>query len=133
MDIGDRISGATRTRAGRVLRLTKPVRLAEARISPNRRGIVSQPCGLPSRGGASEEGRGVIVGELRNAVRLLLPFIEAFTPLVAAAKDPQEAQKYFDQMMYYVEQAKLPASKRKRLSYPRAVWGKGESLPHRRE
>jgi hypothetical protein len=59
--------------------------------------------------------------------------IAAFTPLVANAKDPQEAQKYFDQMMYYVGQAKLPNRKRKRPSYPRMVWGKGGSFPHRKE
>jgi hypothetical protein len=58
--------------------------------------------------------------------------VEAFTPLVANAKSPQEAQKYFDQMMYYVGQAKLPKRKKRRPSYPRAVWGKPKSFPHRR-
>lgn len=58
--------------------------------------------------------------------------IEAFTPLVANASSPQEAQKYFDQMMYYVGQAKLPQRKKSRPSYPRAVWGKPKSFPHRR-
>jgi len=59
--------------------------------------------------------------------------VEAFTPLVANAKSPQEAQKYFDQMMYYVGQAKLPKRKKKRPSYPRTIWGKPKSFPHRRE
>jgi hypothetical protein len=59
--------------------------------------------------------------------------IAAFTPLMANARDPQEAQKYFDQMMYYVGQAKLPNRKRKRPSYPRMVWGKGGSFPHRKK
>jgi hypothetical protein len=59
--------------------------------------------------------------------------IEAFTPLVANASSPQEAQKYFDQMMYYVGQAKLPQRKKRRPTYPRAVWGKPKSFPHRRD
>ena len=59
--------------------------------------------------------------------------VEAFTPLVANAKSPQEAQKYFDQMMYFVGQARLPNRKKQRPSYPRAVWGKPKSFPHNRE
>jgi hypothetical protein len=38
-----------------------------------------------------------------------------------------------DQMMYYVQQARLPKRRRKRPSYPRQVWGKGASFPHREE
>jgi hypothetical protein len=59
--------------------------------------------------------------------------IEAFTPLVATAKNQQEAQRYFDRMMYYVGQAKLPKRRKKRPSYPRAIWGKGATFPSRRE
>ena len=59
--------------------------------------------------------------------------VEAFTPLVVNANSPQEAQKYFDQMMYYVGQAKLPKRNKRRPSYPRAVWGKPKSFPHRRK
>lgn len=59
--------------------------------------------------------------------------IETFAPLVAAAQNPEEAQMYFDRMMYYVGQAKLPKRRRKRPSYPRAVWGKGAKFPNRRE
>ena len=59
--------------------------------------------------------------------------VEAFTPLVANANSPQEAQKYFDQMMYYVGQAKLPKRNKRRPTYPRAVWGKPKSFPHRRK
>jgi hypothetical protein len=70
--------------------------------------------------------RGYSFTRVRNVV-------EAFTPLVANAKSPQEAQKYFDQMMYYVGQAKLPKRKKQRPSYPRATWGKPKSFPHRRE
>jgi hypothetical protein len=59
--------------------------------------------------------------------------IEVFAPLVAAATDHQEARKYHDQMMHYVQQAILPKRRRKRPAYPRAVWGKGESFPRRKE
>lgn len=55
--------------------------------------------------------------------------VETFTPLVVAATDPQQAQRAFDQMMYYVQQAKLP--KRERPSYPRKIWNRGERYPHR--
>jgi len=58
--------------------------------------------------------------------------IEAFTPLIAAAQSPEEAQQHFDRMMYYVGQAKLPKRTRSRPSYPRAVWHKGGSFPNRK-
>jgi hypothetical protein len=77
-------------------------------------------------GRAGKPPRGYSFTRVRNVV-------EAFTPLVANAKSPQEAQKYFDQMMYYVGQAKLPNSKKRRPSYPRAVWGKPKSFPRHRE
>jgi hypothetical protein len=55
--------------------------------------------------------------------------IHAFAPKIAAAADPQEAKRQFDLMMYYVQQAKLPRRRRKRPSYPRAVWNKGARFP----
>jgi hypothetical protein len=58
--------------------------------------------------------------------------IEAFTPLIANAPTPQQAQNYCDQMMYYVGQAPLPKRRKRRPSYPRARWGKPQSLPHHR-
>ena len=58
--------------------------------------------------------------------------IETFTPLVATARNKREAQKYFDLMMYYAAQAKLPKRHQKRPSYPRAVWNKGDSFPNRK-
>ena len=79
--------------------------------------IAAERAGIPPRGYSFTRVRNVV---------------EAFTPLVANAKSPQEAQKYFDQMMYYVGQAKLPKRKKRRPSYPRAVWGKPKSFPHRR-
>lgn len=58
--------------------------------------------------------------------------IEAFSPLAAAAKNEQEAQKYLDLMLYYVGQSKLPRRNQKRPPYPRAVWRKRQSFPSRR-
>jgi hypothetical protein len=76
--------------------------------------IAAESAGLPPRSYSFTRVRNVI---------------QAFQPLVANAKTPQEAQKYFDQMMYYVGQAKLPKRKKRRPSYPRAVWGKPKSFP----
>lgn len=80
--------------------------------------IAAERAGIPPRGYSFTRVRNIV---------------EAFTPLVANAKSPQEAQKYFEQMMYYVGQAKLPNRKKRRPSYPRAVWGKPKSFPHQRE
>ncbi len=57
--------------------------------------------------------------------------IQTFAPKIANAKSEDEAQKYVDTLMYYVEQAKLPKRKTKRRSYPRAVWPKHKSYPAR--
>lgn len=51
--------------------------------------------------------------------------VHKFAPVLAAAKNPREAKQIFDQMMHYVQQAKLPRRKGKRPSYPRAVWKRG--------
>ena len=80
--------------------------------------LAAERTGIPPRGYSFTRVRNVIA---------------AFTPLVANANDQQEAQRYFDQMMYYVAQAKLPKRQRKRPSYPRAVWSKGERFPSRKE
>lgn len=56
--------------------------------------------------------------------------LRTFLPLIAACPPGPEAQRLFDRMMYYVGQAKLP--KRKRPSYPRAVWAKPHTFPHRK-
>jgi len=56
--------------------------------------------------------------------------INAFAPLIANAQDQREGRRLFDKMMYYVGQAKLP--KRKRPSYPRAVWGRPQVYPKRK-
>ncbi len=59
--------------------------------------------------------------------------INAFAPLIANAKDEREGRRLFDKMMYYVGQAKLPKRNRKRRSYPRAVWGRPQAYPKRKE
>lgn len=57
--------------------------------------------------------------------------LETFAPLVASASEP-DAERLFGQMMYYVEQARLPRRNRQRSTYPRAVWSKGAKYPPRR-
>ncbi len=79
--------------------------------------LASERSGIPPRGYSFTRVRRII---------------EAFTPLAANAASPQEAQKHFDLMMYYVGQAKLPKRKRKRPAYPRVVWGKGAKFPNRK-
>lgn len=59
--------------------------------------------------------------------------VQAFAPKLAEAADPHEAERIFDQMMYYIQQAKLPIRQRKRSTYPRAVWNKGNQYRHRRK
>jgi putative transposase len=59
--------------------------------------------------------------------------INAFAPRIAAAQDEQEARKLWDDMMYYVGQAKLPQRKRPRPCYPRAVWPQPYKYPKRKE
>jgi hypothetical protein len=79
--------------------------------------MASQKAGIPPRGFSFTRVRDVI---------------NAFAPLIAAADDPQEAQKHFDRMMYYVSQAKLPKRNRARPSYPRAVWPTAQMFPNRK-
>lgn len=60
----------------------------------------------------------------------VLHVINAFSPKIAAAQDQREAQHWADTMMYYVHQAKLYPRKKRR-SYPRAVWHKTQKYPKR--
>ena len=60
--------------------------------------------------------------------------VETFTPLLAAAPHRKAASRIFEQMMRYVQQARLPRRKRKRPSYPREVWKRGATFPnHKRD
>src|SRR5216684_647306 len=79
--------------------------------------LASQQTGIPPRSYSFTR--------VRNVIR-------TFAPLIAASSDPHQTQQYVQKMMYYVVQAKLPKRKRKRLTYPRAVWHKGQSFPNRK-
>jgi hypothetical protein len=57
--------------------------------------------------------------------------INAFAPKIAAARDAREAQQWADTMMYYIHQAQLPRRRKRRPTYPRAVWHKPQPFPKR--
>ena len=76
--------------------------------------VASQQSGIPPRG-------------YRFTKVLLL--VNVFGPDIAAAATPQEAKLKFEQLMRCVQQSKLYPRKRKRPSYPRAVWSKGSRYP----
>jgi hypothetical protein len=59
--------------------------------------------------------------------------INAFAPKIAAARNQREAQQWADTMMYYVNQARLPRRRKKRPTYPRAVWHKPQTYPKRKQ
>jgi hypothetical protein len=59
--------------------------------------------------------------------------VQKLGPVLAAAKNPREAKRIFDQMMHYVQQAKLPHRNRQRPSYPREVWQRGAYFPTRKK
>jgi len=80
--------------------------------------LAAQNAGLPPRAYSFTRVRNVV---------------QAFAPLITSAPSPEQAQKHFDQMMYYVGQAILPKRNRKRPSYPRAVWPRPRSFPLRKE
>lgn len=58
--------------------------------------------------------------------------VQTFAPALAEAATPQAAQRIFDQMTKYIQQAKLPKRKRKRPSYPREIWKRGATFPSRK-
>lgn len=57
--------------------------------------------------------------------------VEAFAPALANAPNQQVARQIFEQMMRLVHQSKLPRRRRKRPSYPRQVWRRGDHFPSR--
>lgn len=59
--------------------------------------------------------------------------LQAFGPSLANAPDPQTAQRIMDQIMTCVQQSKQPQRKKKRPSYPRAVWKRGATFPNRKK
>jgi Transposase DDE domain len=57
--------------------------------------------------------------------------LEIFGPALANAPDQKTAERLLDQIMTYVHQSKLPRRRRKRPSYPRQVWRRGDHFPSR--
>lgn len=57
--------------------------------------------------------------------------VQSFAPKISSASSPEEAQRHFERMLCFLQQARLP--RRKRKSYPRAVWGTGERYPRRKK
>jgi putative transposase len=80
-------------------------------------GLASEQSGIPPRGYSFTKVRRIM---------------QTFAPLLAEAPNEQAAKRIFGQMMRYVQQSKLPHRKRKRPSYPREVWQKGYTFPHRK-
>ena len=56
----------------------------------------------------------------------------AYGPKIAAAKTKEEAEKLTELMWHYVGQAKIYKRKKKRPSYPRAVWHSTKPFPRRK-
>ena len=56
--------------------------------------------------------------------------VQVFAPKLTAAVTPAEAKRLFDQMMHYIQQARLPR-RRKRTPYPRVVWRRRPKFPSR--
>lgn len=81
-------------------------------------GAASEQSGIPPRGYSFTKVRRIV---------------ETFGPALADARNPQAAKRIFDQMMKYVQQAKLPRRTRKRPSYPREVWTRGATFPSRKK
>jgi len=79
--------------------------------------LASEQSGIPPRGYSFTKVRRIL---------------ETFAPVIAAAPNEQAARQVFDQMMTYVQQSRLPRRKRKRPSYPRAVWKRGATFPNRK-
>ena len=80
--------------------------------------FASQQSGIPPRGYSFTKVRHIV---------------ESFAPDLAQAPNPQAAKRIFDQMMTYIQQSKLPRRKRKRPSYPRAVWARRGDFPKRKK
>ena len=77
--------------------------------------LASQQSGIPPRGYS-----------FTTVARIL----QTFGPALAVTDDPQQKQRIADQILYYVQQAQLPRRKRRR-SYPRQVWRRGDTFPSR--
>jgi putative transposase len=78
-------------------------------------GLASEQSGIPPRGYSFTKVRRIV---------------QTFAPVLANSPNQKAAQATFAQMITYVQQAKLPRRKRKRPSYPRAVWKRGGTFPN---
>jgi hypothetical protein len=78
--------------------------------------VASQQSGIPPRAYSFTKVRRIL---------------EILGPDLAAAPNPQAAQRVFDLMMRCVQQSTLPRRRRKRPAYPRAVWRRGATFPDR--
>ncbi len=79
--------------------------------------LASRQSGVPPRGYSFTKVRRIL---------------QVFGPALAAAPDSSAAQRIFDQIMRYVQQAKLPRRRRKRPPSPRQVWKRGATFPPRK-
>lgn len=79
--------------------------------------LASEQSGVPPRGYSFSKVRRIV---------------EMSASMLADAPDPRTAKRLFDQMMQWVQQSKLPHRKKKRRSYPRQVWSRGDSFPPRK-
>ena len=78
--------------------------------------MASEQTGLPPRGYSFTTVRRIV---------------EVFSPKIAAASDPETAQRVFEEMMQCIHRAKLPHRSRKRPSYPRHIWKPRSTYPNR--
>jgi hypothetical protein len=58
--------------------------------------------------------------------------LQVFGPGLAAAPDSQKAGRIFDQIMRYLQQARLPRRTSQRPPYPRHVWKRRNTFPSRK-
>lgn len=79
--------------------------------------VAAQAAGVPPRAFSFTQVRNVV---------------DAFAPRISAAKTVEEARRLYEDLLYYASRARLPKRRRSRDSYPREVWGRGESFPRRR-
>jgi hypothetical protein len=80
-------------------------------------GLAAEQSGLPPRDFGFTKARRIV---------------QVFAPQIAAANDPRQARRLFDQMMHYLQQARLPRRRRRRPAYPREVWNRGAKFPNRK-
>jgi hypothetical protein len=80
--------------------------------------LASQQSGIPPRGYRFTKVRRIF---------------EAFGPALATAPDRETAERIMDQIMKCVQQSKVYQRKRKRPSYPRAVWKLSSTFPPRKK